>query len=101
MSQRRCKYIEGDCLEVTEPTACQCLACTYSGIAENVKALTKLVPEDERGTIFLLMLLNLATRVKGLRVFIEKNYPEEVKELIAKIQHVPGGEQVGGSNQSK
>jgi len=84
MSQRRCKYIEGDCLEVTEPTACQCLACTYSGIAENVKALSKLMPQDELGAILLIVLANLATRVKGLRVFIEKNYPEEVKELIAK-----------------
>ena len=98
MSQRRCKYIEGDCLEVTEPTACQCLTCTCSGMAENIKALTKLIPQNERGMTLLLILERLAARVKGLHVFIEENYPEEFKELIAKIQHVPGGEQIGGSS---
>ena len=87
--------MEGDCLEVTEPTACQCLACTYSGMAENVKALAKLVPQDGLGNILFSILENLAVRVKGLRAFIEQNYPEEVEKLRAKTQPVPGGEQVG------
>ena len=93
--------MEGDCLEVTEPTACRCLACTYSGMAEDIRALSELIPQNERGIILLLILVRLAARVKGLHVFIEENYPEEFKELIAKIQHVPGGEQIGGSSQSK
>jgi len=87
--------MKGDCLEVEEPTAFQCLACTYSDMAENVKALAKLVPQDGLGNILFSILENLAVRVKGLRAFIEQNYPEEVKELRAKTQPVPGGEQVG------
>ena len=84
--------MEGTCLEVKEPTACQCLTCTYASMAENVKALAKLVPNGELGTILLTILANLATRVKGLYAFIEQNYPEEVKELKVKAQHTSGGE---------
>ena len=98
MSQRRCKYIKGDCSAVTEPTARQCLACTCTGMAENIKALAKLLPENERGETLLLILERLAASVKGLRVFIEQNYPDEVKKLRAKTQPVPGGEQVGSTN---
>jgi len=98
LSQRRCKYMEGDCLEVTEPITWQCLVCIYSGMAENIKALTKLIPQNERGAILLLILVRLVARVKGLHAFIEQNYPEEVKELITKMQHASGGEQVGSSS---
>ena len=90
--------MEGDCLEVTEPTACQCLACTYSDMAEDIRALSELIPQNERGTILLLILVRLVARVKGLHAFIEQNYPEEVKELQAKTQHISGGENVGGSS---